>query len=336
MTPHPCDLPACSLPVRVRPFPLETVGSYVRRLAAANQVPFTELLDHLADDQTPARSPLVASRELGLNQPAVERLAAMSGTAATRLRQALPALGSGRPGSRPTRNWYDIGPVNRPVRACARCAALRSGGEILFYQPLHRTLCLRHGHWLAGRDDNREIDLGRLPEVMEAARRHIRLTRHRDPIALKSAYRQANQIAQDWFDRTSFPHQRLAPALRPDRRRPPLRRPRDHLPRDRRPHQPPVLPQLDQHAPPRRLLHRHPRVPAGSRTPHRASLSRQAKERPFEALGVQPVGRETHPRAAAHRLVTAIGSPGPGLRQAKSGPVRLVPNVRPGIGIIIE
>jgi hypothetical protein len=195
---------ACSLPVRVRPFPLETVGLYARRLAVANQVPFAELLDHLADDQTPARSPLVTSYELGLNQPAVERLAAVSGTAATRLRQALPALGPGRPGSRPTRNWYDIGPVDRPARACARCAAIRGSGEILLYQPLHRPLCLRHGRWLAGKDDNREVDLTRLPEVMEAARRHIRLTRRRDPLALKSAYRQANQIAQDWFDRASF------------------------------------------------------------------------------------------------------------------------------------
>jgi hypothetical protein len=51
------------------------------------------------------------------------------------------------------------------------------------------TLCFRHGRWLAGRDDNREVDLTRLPEVMEAARRHIRLTRRRDPLALKSGCR---------------------------------------------------------------------------------------------------------------------------------------------------
>lgn len=204
MTPSPCDLPARTLPIRVRPFPLETVGSYVRRLAAANQIPFAELLDHLADDQTPARSALVRSYELDLNRPAAERLAAVSGSAAAALRRALPALSTGRPGSSPLRSWYVIGHANRPVRSCPDCAARRDGGEILLYQPLHQTICLRHGRWIPGSDDNRDVDLTRLPEVMEAARRHIRLTRRRDPLALKSGYRQANQIAQDWFDRASF------------------------------------------------------------------------------------------------------------------------------------
>jgi hypothetical protein len=203
MTSRASDSPARTLPIPVRPFPLETVGSYVRRLAVANQVPFGDLLGYLAHDQTPERSSLVRSYELMLNQPAAERLATIGGTSITRLGRALPGL-TGRPDSRPLRSWQVIGPVRRPVRACARCAALRGSDEILLYQPLHHPLCLRHASWLAGRDDNREIDLARLPAVVQAARRHSRLTRHRDPLALKTAYRQANQIAQDWFDRTSF------------------------------------------------------------------------------------------------------------------------------------
>jgi TniQ len=204
MTPRPSDLPARLLPVRVRPFPQETVGSYTRRLASANHLPFAEFLDHLADNQAAQRPTLIRSHELRLNQPAIGRLAAFSGMPAAALRRALPGLTAGSPGPRPLRSWATLSHRNRPVRACPCCAARTGGGEILLYQPLHQTICLSHDRWLAGRDDNRSVDLTLFPEVIQAARRHIRLTRRREPSVLKHGYRQANEIAQDWFDRSSF------------------------------------------------------------------------------------------------------------------------------------
>jgi hypothetical protein len=205
VTPHPSDLPALPLPIRVRPFPLETVGSYVRRLATANQIPFGDLLEHLAFNHTPFRHPtLIQSHELKLNRLAAERLAAVSSTPAAALSRALPGFAPFSHGSRPLRTWNFIGPVNRPIRACPDCAARRGGGEILLYQPPHQPVCLRHNRWLSGREDNRDVDLTRLPEAIDAARRHIRLTRRRDPPALKYGYRLANEIAQAWFDHPSF------------------------------------------------------------------------------------------------------------------------------------
>jgi len=91
MTPRPSDLPARLLPVRVRPFPQETVGSYTRRLASANHLPFAEFLDHLADNQAAQRPTLIRSHELRLNQPAISRLAAYSGMPAAALRRHCPA-----------------------------------------------------------------------------------------------------------------------------------------------------------------------------------------------------------------------------------------------------
>ncbi len=170
MTPRPSDLPARPMPVRLRPFPRETVGSYARRLAIANHVPFAEFLDHLADNRTPRPPARVRSHELKLNQPAAERLVTFSGISAAALHRALPTLTTGSPGSRPIRNWNALGSWNRPVRACPDCAA-RTGGEILLHQPLHQTLCLRHNRWLAGRDDNRTVDLTLLPEVLASIHR---------------------------------------------------------------------------------------------------------------------------------------------------------------------
>jgi hypothetical protein len=180
MTLLPSNRPARRLPVRVRPFPQETTRCYVQRLAAANHIPFAELLDALADERTPQPTTRAPSNELYLNTTAIGRLRAFSGTPAEALRRALPVLGQGTAGPQPQRWWHRTVPAKRPVRTCARCAA-PSSSEILVYQPLHQPLCLRHNRWLAGLDSNRQVDLTLLPEVTQAARQYVRLTRHRPP-----------------------------------------------------------------------------------------------------------------------------------------------------------
>jgi hypothetical protein len=180
------------------------VGSYARRLAQANHLPFGEFLVHLAVTQRPQHPVLIRTHELHLNRAAADRLALFSGLTAATLGRALPGLNPSSAGDRPRRIWTFLGDRNRPVKACSRCAARAGGGEILLHLPLQQTICPAHRWWLAGHDSNRDVDLALLPEVARAARRHARLTRRRTPAVLDDGYRQANQIAQAWFDRASF------------------------------------------------------------------------------------------------------------------------------------
>ena len=150
------------------------------------------------------------------------------------------------------------------------------------------------------------FDLTLLPEVTAAAHRHIRLARHREPSALKTGYRQANEIAQDWFDRSSF----LTPVW--------------HERYDRigathaygarvitypetvgltsllsSPHWTRMLQRGNYHVAIPAFLHEEGR-------PDRPPLPRQPPARPPPILGRHPVGRDgrPHPRTGPHRLVT--------------------------------
>jgi hypothetical protein len=203
---RPSDLPARPMPIRVRPYPQETVSSFARRLAVANHLPAGEFLDHIGASKSSSRQPLAParSRELHLNKAAASRLAVFSGIPASALKRALPGLSFGSADDRPWRAWVPYRPPNRPVRACPVCTVRRQADEILHYQPLHQPICMSHRHWLVGKEDNRRVELDLLPEVIDAARRHMRLTRRREPAALTRAYRLANRIAQRWFDHRSF------------------------------------------------------------------------------------------------------------------------------------
>lgn len=167
------------LPTPVAPFPSETLASYLGRLARANHLTRQVLDWHLG------RTGAVG------NDVDPERLAAVIGRREAVLRLALPELGR-----HPS--------AQTEIRAaCRRCAARRGiAGRVSCWVPGHPYVCIRHRIWigpgvLAFEDQH---DLGRLPEVASAARRHRRLVAHHGAAQTRRAYRSAYEVTLGWAE----------------------------------------------------------------------------------------------------------------------------------------
>lgn len=182
------------LPIPVAPFPDETLGSYVVRLATVNHLPHAALVEHLQEPGTPDRRPVLT------------RLAQLSGRLPSALRHALPELEVQQPLSRykpPTRQ----GLCPRPRLACWRCTAARSVFvPVNRWVPAHLEVCVRHRRWIGstvvGVDE--QYDLGGLPEVLAAARCHHRLVRRHGHRRVAGAYNDALHITLRWAERGSY------------------------------------------------------------------------------------------------------------------------------------
>jgi hypothetical protein len=184
--------PVRRLPITTPPFPSETVGSYVRRLAIVNHLHPSEFEDYLR------------RRERRVN-PA--RLAAVSGRPLSVLRHALPEL----------RSASDL-PADfdhhEPTLACRHCTARRGiTGPVTCWAPPHRNVCLRHRRWvghidpafqglLDGRDPQPDLTL--LPDVVSAERRLRRLIRRHGQSRVILAYRTGLHVAVRWADRKEW------------------------------------------------------------------------------------------------------------------------------------
>ena len=169
------------LPVPVAPFPTETVTSYVTRLALANHLQMATLADYLRGPGT-TRS-----------RPDPGRLAAATGISRLVLQQALPEL-------EPHRLW----PLGCSRLACRFCAAARG-----IYSPLrcwatgYPDVCLRHRRWASPTVLNLEgqRDLGCVPEVLGAAKRHYRLVPEHGLLRARCAYQDALDVTLGWARR---------------------------------------------------------------------------------------------------------------------------------------
>ena len=157
--------PVRRLPITTPPFPSETVGSYVRRLAIAN---------HLH----PGEFELYLRRRERRVNPA--RLAGVSGRPLSLLQRALPELST----ALDLPAGFDH---HEPTLACRYCTAARGiTGAVTCWAPPHRNVCLRHRRWvghinpafeglLEGRDPQPDLTL--LPDVVTAERRLRKLAR---------------------------------------------------------------------------------------------------------------------------------------------------------------
>jgi hypothetical protein len=188
--------PVRRLPITTPPFPSETVGSYVRRLAIVNHLHPAEFEDYLR------------RRERRVN-PA--RLAAVSGRPLSILQRALPEL---RPASSLPAGFDH----HEPTLACRYCTA-RHGitGAVTCWAPPHRNVCLRHRRWvghidpaflglLDGRDP--QPDLTMLADVVAAERRLRRHARWRGQEQVTLAYRTGLHVALRWVDRNDWGYHR--------------------------------------------------------------------------------------------------------------------------------
>jgi hypothetical protein len=175
------------LPVTLPPIHHETIGSYLHRLAVANNRParkLASLLGPLPSDFTPA-----SDTTAGWTRDAPQHLASLAGRPLDRLAKALPGLASFLDPSSPRPSTV----IGRPCRCCTA----RRGATtlVITYIPAHQHLCRRHQRWTRAPHD---IPLTSLPDVVAAQRRLARLARRHDAQVLTGALDLAQAIVCDW------------------------------------------------------------------------------------------------------------------------------------------
>ena len=157
------------LPVPAAPVAGETLASFISRLAAVNRTTPEALLDILPpwfrikarwhDDRWQPRHLMPWADD------AAARLALISGTTATAIRNALPAFGTrtGRP--------------DRAATACRCCTATRGIQQpVPVHLPAHHQVCLKHGIWLSG-PGTPHFSVSGCPDIIAAERQARRLLR---------------------------------------------------------------------------------------------------------------------------------------------------------------
>ena len=148
------------LPIAPAPAHLETVASYLARLARLH-----DLGEDAVWHQASVPNPTEIRRRVDL-----QRLAALTGRPAAHLAGALPELRDPGP------HWPAF--RHAPQTGCPRCDARHLGGPVFRILPHHRYVCTRHQQWIGPPDINRPGPaLHDFPDIVTAQRRHLRLLR---------------------------------------------------------------------------------------------------------------------------------------------------------------
>lgn len=190
------------LPIRIRPAGDEIAVSYLNRLAALHQMPFTELWTQVSEPRSGN----------GTRRLDPELFAAVADQPRQRLARAIIELRDPEP------DWLAL--RHEPQPGCWRCSAAHPGGPVLQLLGHHHYVCLRHQVWIGPPDslDLPQPELTELPEIVAAQRRHLRLLRHLGPAATFDAVLTGFLIcAHRWADRTHWSLR--AEPTRPDARR---------------------------------------------------------------------------------------------------------------------
>jgi hypothetical protein len=179
--------PARTLPVPLPPLHRELLGSYLHRLADANHLTVRGLSREIGPGRHHRRD---SDDTAGWTPSAVTRLAALAGTTATALLQAIASAGQeAAPGPSPP-PWH--------AHACLLCAARRGacGLAIIRVFP-HERICGRHGRWHGGGLQRPLRDL--LPEIPHANALHRRLARRHGTAAVTEYFLQAQAQTRQWL-----------------------------------------------------------------------------------------------------------------------------------------
>jgi hypothetical protein len=174
---------ARALPLQVRFFSGESVGSYVTRLAARNGLSVQQLLESMGEGLS-AASVDPRYTELYVDRAGREQLAALSGRPVADMVRALPSLADehllATQGSVPVWRWPWSPHGGYLVRGCALCAAAR-GIDTPVWMVRADTwhICVRHARFTDNsRDDAHPfIDLSPGPHVVEAEQKVRKLER---------------------------------------------------------------------------------------------------------------------------------------------------------------
>ncbi|MFD8385815.1 TniQ family protein [Streptomyces sp. NPDC059679] len=176
------------LPISLGPVHNETLGSYLHRLAVANNRP-ASVLARLLGPLPPEFSPL-SNTTAGWTPHSPDRLATLSGRPPARLARALPALADFL-----NPNGPDLRPDRLIGRPCGCCTARRSptASVVITLSPAHQHLCPRHQLWTRSTHD---IPLTHLPEVIQAQHRLDQIARRQRQV--RQALDLARTIIEEW------------------------------------------------------------------------------------------------------------------------------------------
>lgn len=181
--------PLRPLPLSPGPVQGETIGSYLHRLAVANNRPVNGLARLLGP--LPAEFSPLSNTTAGWTTQSPNRLAVLAGRPAARLARALPALAD---------FLAPHGPKIRPERVIGRpchcCTARRgpSASMVIILAPAYQHLCPRHQRWTRSTHD---IPLTHLPEVLQA-QHHLDRLAHRHDHRIQHALDLARKIIDEW------------------------------------------------------------------------------------------------------------------------------------------
>lgn len=150
-----------TLPDPVSPARHEVPPSYVSRLATLHGLDVNGLWLQVTQPAYPGA---------GRRVVVPERLAALTGRSVHALAGAMPELRDRPP------NWEMF--RHQPQTGCHLCDARHPGGRVVRLLPHHNYVCLRHGTWIGPPDiDHPAVGLTRLPDIIDAQRRHLLLLR---------------------------------------------------------------------------------------------------------------------------------------------------------------
>jgi hypothetical protein len=183
-----------ALPVRVRPFPAETTGSFLSRLGHANSIPIPHLLQLAGVQHHDIRSFSPATDDrLGWSEATPDQIATLAGLPLAGLQAALPALGGSAASGPPSST---SGRTGQLMRACPHCTAAKNIEETVLLRGRPQDyLCLRHRLWHRGLNN---IHLAIVPEVVRAQRRHQRRMSCHQAGDIARALHDAEEIIAVW------------------------------------------------------------------------------------------------------------------------------------------
>ncbi|MGW2651459.1 hypothetical protein ACWC2T_42945 [Streptomyces sp. NPDC001393] len=225
----PCTAAARPGPVRLAPLQGETNLSYLDRLADRYWLGVRDLIPALLQVGGGLFKGFRTDGEVYLNAEARARVSAFCRVPETILGRALPAWTAQEPlspdGAGAAGRFRFGSVVPAAGEACRLCTAARTGRTKLarvYLQPQSR-ICPRYRRWMLGTHwidggpaGTEQVDLGGLPEMVTAHRRHLDLLRHRPDAA--RAFEVAHAVvvswwAQQWPEEEQWPRRalRLAP-----------------------------------------------------------------------------------------------------------------------------
>lgn len=177
-------------PRTARPFPDETLDSYLWRLGRANGLNPAYFTDYVkgAGKRRPPFPP--------------DAVIALSGQPARSMRYAILELCTPQElavmhiAGRPRPDYA------RKGAACDRCALARSpGARVERWMRAEDVICPRHRRWTAG---DGQVDLAGHEAVIAAGELHRRVIRAQGRDAARRAFHRASEIVREWADRGAY------------------------------------------------------------------------------------------------------------------------------------